>query len=607
MNKNAKNVGKALFFLSLFFSCTALFGQSLNVEAPNVVEKGEVFRIVYSADTEIEDFQLPVLSGLELIAGPIPSRSSGTTIVNGKRTDYMQISYSIMVRATAVGLLKIDPAQCKINGTVQKSRSLEIEVVQGSGAAQSSDAAVPSKSTGEVSSDDIFLRLVFSKTNVVVGEPIVATLKLYTRVGIGGFEDVKFPVFNGFWSQEMETPQNINFVRENYNNKIYNSAVLRKYMLLPQQSGTLTIDPAYMVCQVEVMRGSNSRRSIFDDFFDTYQTVRKRVSTNSAKINVSPLPGGAPASFGGGVGEFSMSVKLNRDSIKAHEAGSLLVEISGSGNMNLIETPQVMLPNDFEKYDVKTTDNFSNGASGLAGKKSFEFPFIPRSSGRFVIPPIEYSYYNIKQNKYVTLRSDSLVLKVSENENAAAAGQSVIAGIGKQSVVNLGSDIRYIFTSWPQLAKKGFFVIWSWKMLVAVLAVITLYFVADYMLRERAKLKGDIKRTRNRRANKVAKSRLKLAQSYMAQGLHSPFYEELHKALLGYISDKLSIQFVQMQRDTIEQTLRSKGVSDENITAFMQLLDECELARYSQQQESGAMETQYDSAIKVISNLENRL
>lgn len=604
-----KKAGAVLFLLFFILTATVLSGQTLSVEAPNVVEKGEVFRIVYSADNEVADFKLPSLQGLELLAGPIPSRTQSTNIINGKRTDYFQVSYSIMVRAQNTGVIKIEPAQCSINGSTVHSKSIEIEVVEGNSGEQQNGTRndSPSQSTGEISSKDIFLRLSFSKNKVVKGEPIVATLKLYTKVPVAGFEDVKFPVFNGFWSQELETPQNINFERESYDNQIYNSAVLRRYMLLPQQTGKLTIDPAYMVCQVQV-RMPGGGRTIFDSFFDSYQTLRKRISTQQASITVLPLPSGAPASFGGGVGEFSLSVKLSRDSIKAHEAGSLMVEVSGKGNLNLIEPPTLLLPNDFEKYDVKSEDNFANGASGFSGKKSFEYPFIPRSKGIFKIPPVEYTYYSISQNRYVTLRSDTLSVKVLENDNASvSSGQNVIIGVNKQSVVNLGSDIRYIFTTSAQLSGKGVFLIWSWKMAVAILLIAALFALVDYMLGERAKLRGDVKRTRNRKANKIAGNRLKLARSYMEQKLYSPFYEELHKALLGYISDKLAIQFADMQRDTIEKTLLDKDVSQENIASFMTLLDECEMARYSQSRNSGSMETQYNSAIEIISNFENRL
>lgn len=598
----------ALVFLAL--STITAYAQNFTVDAPNVVEKDEIFRIVYTADAEVEEFTAPELSGLELLAGPMPSRMSSTNIVNGVRTDVFEINYTIMVRARQTGVATVSPASVKIDGKQYTSKALSIEVVAGnsSGSSGGNGNGAQESNTpenGEVSSEDIFLKLSFSKTRVVRGEPIVATLKLYTRVPIAGFEDVKFPVFNGFWSQELETPQNINFVRENYNNQVYSSAVLRRYILLPQQTGDLTVDPSYMVCQIQI-RTSGGGLSMFDSFFDTYQTVRKRLSTPSATIKVNPLPSGAPASFGGGVGDFTMEVNLSADSIRAHEAASLTVEINGSGNINLIETPFVELPQDFEKYDVKTDNSFSNGTSGLSGKKVFEFPFIPRSEGLFVIPPVKYSYYSIRQGRYITLESDTLKLKVLPNSNASSSAQ-VVSGVNKQSVVNLGSDIRYIFTSSADLARKGRFLIASWYFAAAVILIALLFLVADKVLKEREKLRGDVRRTRNRRANKVARNRLKLAQSYLAKGLQAPFYEELHKALLGYVSDKLSIQFAEMQRDAIIELLESRGIQAQERDELISLIDECEMARYSQQQSDGAMDVQYKRAIDIISTLENKL
>ena len=605
----------------LLMTGAVAFAQSFTVNAPNVVEKGEIFRVVYTADADIESFTTPTFTGLDLLAGPTSSRMSSTQIINGKRTDTYEVSYTLILRATETGVAKISGASAIINGKEYSTKGVDIEVVatnistpstqtqQGvaSGQSQSSSSASSSRgSRGEISSEDIFLRLSFSKTKVVKGEPIVATLKLYTKVPVAGFEDIRFPVFNGFWSQELETPQNINFVRESYNNQVYSSAVLRKYMLLPQQTGDISVEPAEMVCLIQI-RTSGGGRSLFDDFFDSYQTVKKRLSTNSTKIKVSPLPAGAPASFGGGVGDFSMKVKLNRDSLKAHEAGALTVEISGSGNLNLIETPKVELPADFEQYDVKTNNSYANGANGMSGKKVFEYPFIPRSEGVFEIPPVEYSYYNISSGKYITLKSEPLALKVLPGDNISQTSGAVISGINKQSVVNLGNDIRYIATSSPKLVKRGAFFIGSIWFFIILLLVVVLWFVVDKVLNVRRKLKGDVKRTRNRRANKVAKMRLKQAQNYLKENLHTPFYEELHKALLGYISDKLSIPFAQMQRDTIKDTLLQKGVSEENITEFMNLLDNCEMARYSQDGGAVAMAEQYNKAMETISNLENRL
>ena len=606
---------RVLFFLSLLLGVNAIAQNTFVVDAPRVVGQDEIFRVVFSADGEMTDFTNPTFTGVEVLAGPSPSRMMSTQIINGKRSESVEMSYTFIVRPVAVGVAKISAASASIGGKVYTTNEVSIEVVKGE-AQQSGNQQQQGNVTGtapqqrqqggEVSSQDVMLRLSFSKNRVVKGEPIIATLKLYTRVGIAGFEDIKFPVFDGFWSQEIETPQNINFVRENVDGQIYNAAVLRKYMLLPQQTGNLAIKPAEMICQVQVM-SSPRGRSIFDDFFDQgYQIVKKRVNSGNATIKVSPLPAGAPATFGQGVGTFSINVTASRDSVKAHEAGSVIVTVEGTGNLNLIEAPKVQLPADFELYDVKTVNNYSYGSAGISGSKKFEYPFIPRGEGVFEVPPVEYSYYDVKAGKYVTLKSMPLEIKVTKGDTNAGSGM-LVQGVSKQAVASLGEDVRYILMGNPALRVKGKFFVGSPAFFIVLILIMVASAVVYMFLKRRARLRGDIVRTRNKKANKVARMRLKLARSYMEQNLRSPFFEELHKALLGYISDKLAIQFADMQRDTIQETMEAKGVSVTNIEQFMQVLDGCEMARYSFGGESAEMSAYFGKAMEVISNLENQL
>ena len=246
-------------------------------------------------------------------------------------------------------------------------------------------------------------------------------------MNIAGFEGANFPTFNGFWSQELAAPTNIEFARETYEGQIYNGALLRKFVLIPQQAGRLTIEPAELVCLVNV-RVSSGGSSIFDGFFDDYRTVRQKVTSKPVEINVSSLPAGAPASFAGGVGEFSISAKLSKDVIKTHEAASLLVTVSGRGNVSLLEAPKVNFPPDMEVYDTKTSDKVDKG--GMSGSKTYEFPFIPRSYGEFEIEPISYTYYDVNAKKYVTLQTQPLAITV-EKGNAPSFKTLSVRGIKK--------------------------------------------------------------------------------------------------------------------------------------------------------------------------------
>lgn len=599
----------------LLLSIPAFAQNTFVVQGPGVVEQNEFFNVVFTANDEITDFEMPTVTGAEILAGPTPSRMSSTTIINGKRTSHNEFSYTYVLRATQPGKVIVSAASAVVGSKRYSTSPLEIEVLQsGTSSQQSSqssrsgdnshpNAAAERNGSGTVTADDLFLDLSFSKTKVVKGEPIIATLKLYTRVPVAGFEDVRFPVFNGFWSNEIETPQNISFNRERYGNKIYDAAVLRRYLLLPQQTGPIKVDPAEMICQVQV-KGSGGN-SFLDDFFDTYQTVKKRIVTKQATISVTPLPAGAPATFGGGVGSFDMKVSLSREGIKTHEASSLVVEISGKGNLNLIEAPTVELPADFEKYDTKTENKFNNTASGITGSKKFEFPFIPRSEGEFVIPPISYSYYDIAGGKYVTLTSDSIKVQVAKGEKSLSTA-GVISGLSKQDVVTLGSDIRYISMGRPHFAKRGEFFFGSLLFFAIVVALLLVAYLIYRWLLAGEKLRGDVRRVRNKRANKVAKSRLKMASSYLEQKLSTPFYEEVHKALLGYVSDKFSIQFAEMQRDTIKETLLAKRMDEGLVERLLVLLDECEMARYSREDSEASPENLYNRAIEVISDFENK-
>lgn len=613
---------KMRWLLTLLFATVSImaFAQhSFVIDAPRVVEQNEFFNVVYTANSDISKFNQPSFTGLEVLAGPTLSRMSSTQIINGKRSDTYTTSYTYVLRAkSSSGKARISSASAVIDGRTYNVSGVDVDIVanssgstrQSSGSQSSGDNEMAeggvSRASGKLNPNDIFLSLNFSKTKVVKGEPIIATLKLYTRVPITGFEDIKFPVFNGFWSQEIETPQNINFGREKFGNQIYDAAVLRKYLLFPQQSGNIKIDPAEMICQIQLRSSGGGSRSMFDDFFDSYQTVKKRIYSKSTNIYVTPLPGGAPATFGGAVGKFSMSAKLSREGVKAHEAASLIVEITGKGNLNLIEAPKVELPADFEKYDVKTDNNLSNGASGISGVKRFEYPFIPRSEGTFEIPAIVYSYYDINSGKYVTIQSTPLKLKVEKGDPNSVNG-NLVSGINKQDVVNLESDIRYIEIGAPHLVRSGSLLFGGLFFFIIIAVLFLLFFIVYKLLLARAKLRGDVRRVKKRKANKVAKMRLKQAQSYMNENLPSPFYEEIHKALLGYISDKLSIQFADMQRETIKETLTGKRMESSNIDLFMTLLDDCEMARYSQESGGESMDVMYNRAMEVISEFENRL
>lgn len=604
-------------FISVLLALSAVLAHaqtSIQVQTHNVVALDEQFNVTFIIEgSKPSSFSWEPGEDFVLVWGPQQGRSTSVQIVNGKRTESSQTTYSYILKPVKAGKFTLAKASAKVKGNEIFSQEQTIEVVasgssSSSGQSASSGQSQPAQSRpsqqGVISDNDIFMNISLSRSNVVLGEPITATVKLYQRVNISGFESASFPSFNGFWSQEIETPTNIEFSRETYNGQIYNAATLRKFVLIPQQTGQLKIDPAELVCLVSV-RVSSGGNSIFDGFFDDYRTVRKKVVTKPLTVNVSPLPSGAPASFGGGVGEFSISAKVSKDSLLTHEAASLIVTVSGKGNVSLLETPKVSFPPDMEVYDTKVVSDVSAG--GLSGSKRYEYPFIPRSYGDFVIEPVKYSYYDVNQKKYVTLETAPIELKVGKGKDVDASSPVVMPGVNRKDVKNLDSDIRYINTKDPELAAKGDFFIGS-GLFWMLMALITAAAVAFWLIfRKLAARRADVVGTRNRKATKMALKRLQLANTFLKQNLYTAFYEELHKALLGFISDKLNMPVAELSRDRISETLKAENVQQEHIDTFISLLDACEFARYSPSSGHDAMEAHYTSALDVISSIDSSM
>lgn len=612
-------------FCIVAFLLTAIFQMSaqnvIRVEAPDVVAVNEQFNVTFIIEGEKSpsDFQWSSGDDFQLVWGPQKGSSSSIQIINGKRSSSHQTTFTYILIPKATGTFQLPAATALLSGNRISSTQASIQVVSdGASSSQSSGqnggkssggGQTSSTGSGEISSNDLFMRLSLSRMEVVIGEPITATLKIYQRANVVGFENAKFPTFNGFWSQETYVPNNIEFKRESLDDKIYNTAVLRTYVLIPQQSGTITIDPAELVCLVNIRTAPSTSNSLFDSFFqDEYRTIRKRVTTPAVKVKVNPLPAGQPASFGGGVGNFGISARLTTDNLKTHDAASLIITVSGRGNVALLEEPKVNFPPDFEIYDTKTTENTDKSNGGTSGSKSFEYPFIPRSHGDFTIDPVEYSYYDVNAGKYVILRTEPLHVKVAKGKGGDSTPVTTVnSGVERKDVKSLADDIRFIFTGKPGLSGSGSFFVGSvffWILLALMILGATSVYLA---FRKVAAMRADVAGTKNRRATKMAQKRLKLAGEYLDKNLYTAFYEELHKALIGFVSDKLNMDMSEISKDNIASALTEGGVSEEQTKAFTDLLDACEFARYSPDGGNEAMRSHYDAALKVISSIDSGL
>ncbi len=597
---------KLLLVLTVALQAFAMSAQ-LRVEVPAVVSLDEQFNVtfIYEGENSPSGFEWSQGDDFQLVWGPQQGRSTSIQIINGKRTRSSQFTYTYILTPKKTGSFTIPAGTVTVKGKTYSTGPQTITVVaEGASSGSGQRARGQSGTSVDIQDEDLFLSLTLSKRNVVVGEPVTATLKLYQRVNIAGFEDARFPSFNGFWNQEIEAPTNIEFHRESRDNKIYNTALLRKYILIPQQSGTLTIDPAELVCLVNVRTVSSGSVSIFDEFFDEYRTVRKRISTPSYKVNVSPLPAGAPSSFKGGVGQFRISASLSKDSLRTHDAASLIVKISGNGNVSLLEEPDVVFPPDFEVYDTKVSEQVDKN-SGMSGSKTYEFPFIPRSAGDFAIAPIKYSYYDIKAGKYVTVETPLIPFSVAKGNESESSGAVMMPGVTQRGVKDLNQDIRFINTKDPKLSPKGDFfagsaLFWILAALMAA-ASVGAYFLMSFI----AARKADVAGSKNRGANRMARKRLRKASEYLSQNIHSAFYEELHKALTGYVSDKLNMSVAELSRERISEMLTAAGVPSEVTDKFMAIMDACEFARYSPDSGNVAMSAHYQEAVEVISSIDS--
>ena len=594
---------------------------TIRVEVHNIVEVGERFNVVFVVEGEHapSEFSWSPSDDFTLVWGPQKGTSTSVSMVNGKTTRSSQTSYTYILQAKKTGTFQLASARATVKGNEISSKAVQITVVEGGsdaakqgqqGGSSQGGQSQQKESRGNISTDtgELFMRLYLSKHDAMVGEPITATLKIYQRANLTGFEDAKFPKFNGFWSQEVDTPQSIEFQREQVGDKMYNAAVLRRWVLIPQKAGSLTIDPSEIVCLVNVRTQRAKTGSIFDDFFENdYVTQRQRVTTPSLTVKVSALPGGAPDGFSGAVGEYSVSAKLSKDALKTHDAASLIVTVTGKGNVSLVEAPKIDFPPDFEAYDVKTTSGTDR--SGTSGSKTFEYPFIPRSPGEFTLPPVKFSYYDVKNRRYATASTDSLKLSVERSAGGAAQPAQNGSGtltVDRKGVKNLGEDIRFIKTKTSLSEDKGFFV--GKPAYWILVALLLLGAAAVWLsLRKLAARRADVAGSRGRKATRQAMKRLKLAGDFLNKNLYTAFYEELHRALMSFVSDKLTMDMADQSKENIAAALSARGVPEATVASFTDLLDACEYARYAPDAGHDAMNAHYEQAVSVITAIDSSM
>lgn len=572
--------------------------------APSTVIVDRPFQLVFTVNATGKDLKAPDFNNFEVLAGPFQSTSSSYQIINGKTSSSVSISYTYTLQATKTGTFSIPPASIIVDGQKYSSNGLSIKVLPDDGSAQNNQPSKQSSaSSASLSGDKIFIRTEVSKTSVYEQEPIVVTYKLYTLADVVGMNNMKMPDFNGFLKQELDQNQNKQLSYENYNGRNYGTIVLYQVLLYPQHTGNIVIDKANFEAVVRI-QNKTQVRSIFDDFFDSYTNVNKNIVAPAVTVRVNALPGLKPAGFSGVVGKLSMNASLSSNQVKTNEAVTLKVVISGNGNMKMIKNPEIKFPDGFEIYDPKVNNNFRVSTSGVSGSKTIEYLFIPRNAGDFVIPSAEYSYFDLQDKSFKTLKTPEYVLKVSKGKG----GETTVVSnsyVNKEDVKQLGKDIRFIDTSDFIIEKENeplFGTLNGWLFFIIPLLIsLLIFFIMSKKTRENA----NIQFVRNKKANKLAQKRLKLAQKLLNEGKKDQFYEEVLKAVWNYLSDKLAIPAAELTKIRIEDELISKSVNTDAVKQITEILNTCEFARYAPNSGQYEMGNLYTEAIEAISNLES--
>lgn len=595
-----------------FLFCLALTAQAENtrfiMSAASAVELGKQFRLSFTLNERGNNLKLPagLSDNFQILMGPSTGQSTSISTINGRTTQVVNYSYTYILRAKKEGAFEIRPGSVEIKGKVFESNSLKIQVVKPqSKPAHPQNGATPDLSSTNVDlgKDNLFVRVAMSKSNVFRGEQIIAAVKLYVNpnIPIAGFDEVNLPTYEGFYTQDIEIPQQINFTREVYNDKIYQVGVLKKTILFPQQNGKLTIEPFSLALLVQQQVKA---RSFFDDFFTTHRTVKARITSSAVNINVKDLPTAA-ANFLGGVGNFDIHSNISSEDATTNDAVTLTVQISGTGNIRLIKNPVLTLPSDFEVYDPRATDNVRTTDNGAIGTKTIEYLFQPRFEGDYTIPPIQFAYFNPVSGKYVTKSTQEYNLHVTKGSEEQST--TVISSLRKEDIRLIGQDIRFIKQGNPMLRIKGYtFFGTTWFYLIYLIS--TLLFILLFIVyRKKAKENANIALVRNKKANSVAKKRLRAASGFLKKNNNEAFHDEILKAFLGYLSDKLGIPVAELNRESAVAKLLERNVTQEVVDDYTEVIEQCEFARYAPAQGSEVRTELYKKAESTMSRFEKQI
>ncbi|MBQ8715391.1 MAG: BatD family protein [Prevotella sp.] len=599
---------KTLTLLYLWMLTVVAMAQQITGRAPSQVAVGEQFRLSYTVNTDdVSGFRAGnIPDAFEVLMGPSTSTQSSFQMVNGHTSSSTSVTYTYILSATKNGSFTIPAAHATVNGKALHSNELRIKVSgtaqQGSnGGTQRPQGGGQARAAGShISGSDLFIKVSANKSHVHEQEPILLTYKVYTLVDLTSLSG-KMPDLKSFYTREVPLPQEKSFKLETLNGRPYRTVTWQQYVMFPQTTGKLEI-PSITYEGMVVLQNRNV--DPFEAFFNGgsgYMEVKKEIKAPGLTITVDPLPA-RPTNFSGGVGTFTLTANIDKKEVKANDPITFRVTVSGTGNLKLIKQPVVNLPKDFDQYDAKITDNTKLTTNGIEGSMVYDILVVPRHQGKYEVPPVEFTYYDTQSNAYKTLRSQPFTLDVAKGD-----GSSSVSAYTSEEVKQLNKDIRYIKTEDIRLREVDDYFFGSafyWISLAVLLAVFISLFV---IFRHRAIENANIGKMRGKRANKVAVRRLREANKLLKAGKQNEFYDEVLRALWGYVGDKLDMPVTQLSRDNISQQLTERGVDTDTVNQFIGALDECEYARYAPGDASGNMNKVYDAAIQAIMKIEDFL
>lgn len=592
----------------VFYVCIAFLA---NAQTPafyaqvskNKVAVGEQFQIAFTLNGPGNNLVYSNLKDFNIHMGP--NQSQSMSIVNGNMSQSTTISF--VISAKKEGKITIGPASVIANGNQKlETAPIVIEVTKGNTqAAQGNNPAEsPDQFASEISNEDLFVRTFLSKTKCYIGEQITVTQKVYSRVDLRGFQNIKFPPYNGFWSQQEEGNKQINLQQEVLNGITYYVAEYNKVYLFPQRSGSISIEPVELEC---IVRRATQRqpRNIFEQFFGAggYEDVAIKVKSKAVKVEVKELPAeGKPEGFTGAVGNFSYKTELSKEQVKANDAVNIKLTVTGKGNIALLEAPKAELPESFETYDPKINETVKTNG-GVSGNKTFDYLVIPREKGEFIINGINFSFFDPEKKQYVKLPSTDMKLTVLEGDGSSAQ----VITPSKRGLKETENDIRYIKSGdlGLQRTEDEFF---SSPLHYALLAIPAILFLGGIIaVRQRIKANSDMAGMKQRKAARMAKKQLAAAEKYMQANRKDEFFNEVLNALNRYISDKLGLPVADLSKERISEMLLQRNVLEQTRTQLIDTLNTCEYAKYAPSAVTGDLKKVYNDTVELISQLENQI